>query len=421
MGILELKDWQALLLAFGASMFITWYSVPKIVKVAKYRRLTDKPGKHKIHRNEIPTLGGIAIFGGFSFGLLLTAGGYMQSLAFFMAAVIMLFFIGLKDDLITVTPWKKIAVQVAGGLILFLFTDLRFTNLHGFLGISHIPAWFSFLLTIFLIVIIINSFNLIDGIDGLASSVGIVASTVFGIWFWLSGDTGFAIASAALTGSLIVFLRFNITDGRYKIFMGDTGSLVIGFVLTIMAIRFNEINAGPSPFIKLGASPSISIAILIVPLFDSLRVIIIRLIRHQSPMKADNRHIHHLLLRAGYTHKESTLLISMANVFIIGISFLLHNTGIFWLGLTILTLCILFTIPVYLTVAKRENWKMYNVKFLKLMFTDSKEMEMYRNMVGIIKEHKVVAETAGYLETTKTETGPLITNKAEIINEDLKN
>lgn len=157
MGILELNDWQALLLAFAGSMFISWYSLPKIIKVAKYRRLTDKPGKHKIHSSEIPTLGGVAIFGGFSFGLLLSGNGYMGSLAFLMVAVIMLFFIGLKDDLISVTPWKKIAVQVAAGLILFLFTDLKFTNLHGFLGIHQIPLWTSLVLTIFLIVIIINS------------------------------------------------------------------------------------------------------------------------------------------------------------------------------------------------------------------------------------------------------------------------
>jgi UDP-GlcNAc:undecaprenyl-phosphate GlcNAc-1-phosphate transferase len=392
MGILELKDWQAVLLAFGSSMFIAWYSLPKIIKVAKYRRLTDKPGKHKIHRGEIPTLGGVAIFGGFSFGVLLAAHGHIQSMAYLMASVLMLFFIGLKDDLITVTPWKKIFVQVAAGLILCIFTEIRFTNLHGFMGIAGIPVWFSFLLTIFLIVIIINSFNLIDGIDGLAAAVGIVAGTAFGIWFWLSGDTGFAIASAALTGSLVVFLWFNMSEGKYKIFMGDTGSLVVGFILTVMAIRFNEINAGPSPFVKLNSSPAVSIAILVVPLFDSLRVIVIRLIRHQPPMKADNRHIHHLLLRAGYNHKQATILISLANIIIIVAGFLLRDLSITWLGVSILVLCTLFTVPVYMMVAKRENWAMYRKNSWKLILTDSREIETYRNMVGIIKDYKVPAD-----------------------------
>jgi UDP-N-acetylmuramyl pentapeptide phosphotransferase/UDP-N-acetylglucosamine-1-phosphate transferase len=421
MGILELNDWQALLLAFAGSMVISWYSLPKIIKVAKYRRLTDKPGKHKIHSSEIPTLGGVAIFGGFSFGLLLSGNGYMGSLAFLMVAVIMLFFIGLKDDLISVTPWKKIAVQVAAGLILFLFTDLKFTNLHGFLGIHQIPLWTSLVLTIFLIVIIINSFNLIDGIDGLAASVGIVASTTFGIWFWLSGDKGFAIASAALTGSLIIFLGFNLSTGKYKIFMGDTGSLVIGFILTVMAIRFNEINAGTSGFVKLNSSPSISIAILIVPLFDSLRVIIIRLIRHQPPMKADNRHIHHLLLRAGYSHKQATLYISLANIFIIAASFMLDWMGIFWLGFILLALCTLFTVPVYYMVAKRENWKMYKYKLWRLIISDNKEMEIYRSMWGIIHEYKVHPEGAHHVPIKDIKSTPEIPEKSVIIGNDHKN
>lgn len=421
MGILELKDWQAILLAFGSSMFIAWYSLPRIIKVAKYRRLTDKPGKHKIHSNEIPTLGGIAIFGGFSFGLLLAANGYMESVAFLMATVMMLFFIGLKDDLITVTPWKKIFVQVAAGLILCIFTELRFTNLHGFMGISGIPVWFSFLLTIFLIVIIINSFNLIDGIDGLAAAVGIVASTVFGIWFWLSGDTGFAVASAALTGSLIVFLWFNLSEGKYKIFMGDTGSLVIGFILTVMAIRFNEINAGPSPFIKLNSSPAVSIAIMVVPLFDSLRVIIIRLIRHQPPMKADNRHIHHLILRAGYSHKQATLFIALANIFIIAVSFMLHNLSIFWLSTVILALCTLLTIPVYVMVAKREDWKLYNYKLWRLIMSDSKEMETYRNMWGVIHEYKVQKEGVDHELLKNIQANPEIPDNSVIVGNDLKN
>jgi hypothetical protein len=237
----------------------------------------------------------------------------------------------------------------------------------------------------------------------------------------LSGDKGFAIASAALTGSLIVFLRFNFSKGKYKIFMGDTGSLVIGFILTVMAIRFNEINAGPSPFIKLNSSPSVSIAILIVPLIDSLRVIIIRLIRHQPPMKADNRHIHHLLLRAGYSHKQATLFISLANIFIITVAFLLHRLDILWLGLVILIICLLFTVPVYYMVAKRENWKMYSNLKWRLITSDSKEMEIYRNMLGIIDNYKTRPETAGKELTAIKDLEPQTPVGQMIIKDDLNN
>ena len=164
--------------------------------------------------------------------------------------------------------------------------------------------------------------------------------------------------SAALVGALIIFLIFNFSEGKNKIFMGDSGSLVVGLILTVMAVRFNEINAGASAYRHLHSSPSVSIAILIVPLYDSLRVIIIRLIRGQNPMHADNRHIHHLMLRAGFSHKRATLYISLANIFLIAAGFILDPIGILWGGLVLLILCTLLTVPVYISVAFRENWKL---------------------------------------------------------------
>jgi UDP-GlcNAc:undecaprenyl-phosphate/decaprenyl-phosphate GlcNAc-1-phosphate transferase len=180
--------------------------------------------------------------------------------------------------------------------------------------------------------------------------------------------------SAALTGALIVFLNYNISEGKNKIFMGDTGMMVIGFILTVMAIRFNEINAGQTAFLKLHSSPSISIAILIVPLFDSLRVIIIRLIRHQSPMQADKRHIHHLLLRSGFSHKRATLYISLANIFIIAAGFLLDRIGILWLGLVLLMLCTILTVPVYVMVARTEHWNWRRYKWWKFLVSERREV-----------------------------------------------
>ena len=151
---------------------------------------------------------------------------------------------------------------------------------------------------------IINALNLIDGIDGLAASIGIIASLFFGVWFFLSNDYGYTIMAAALLGALIVFLGYNLPDGPKKIFMGDTGSLVIGFILAVFAIRFNEIDAAGKSFYDLQSAPSVSIAVLIVPLYDTLRVIILRFRNHQYFFVADNRHIHHMMLRAGLSHRR---------------------------------------------------------------------------------------------------------------------
>ncbi|MCU0379157.1 MAG: undecaprenyl/decaprenyl-phosphate alpha-N-acetylglucosaminyl 1-phosphate transferase [Bacteroidales bacterium] len=344
----------AIVAAFVSAMVITWYYIPKVIRVVRQRHLEDKPGDHKIHNGEIPTLGGIGIFAGFIFGYLIGVDGNITGLSYFTAATVMLFFVGVKDDLIYLHPKKKLIGELGSALVIVLFTDLRITNLHGFLGFTDISALGSYFVTISVMLLIINAVNLIDGIDGLAASVGIIASLAFGAFFYLSGDNGYAAMAAALLGALIAFIRFNITDGPNKIFMGDTGSLVIGFTLAVFAIRFNYIEAEHASFISLRSTPALSVAILIVPLFDTFRIILVRLSNHQRPYVADKRHIHHLMLRAGFSHREATLYISLFNISLITIVFLLDRLGIFLLGLLMLALCSLATLIIIGAVRRRE-------------------------------------------------------------------
>jgi UDP-N-acetylmuramyl pentapeptide phosphotransferase/UDP-N-acetylglucosamine-1-phosphate transferase len=351
---LVIKGWPAILLAFVSSVAITWYYLPKVLKVVNEKHLNDKPGKHKIHKREIPTLGGIGIFAGFIFGFLMGVNGYMHYVAYFNGGAMLLFFIGVKDDLVYINPWKKLLAETATAVIIALFTDIHFTTLHGFLGIQHLPGWVYYFLTVFIIVLIINALNLVDGIDGLAASIGIIASLFFGTWFLLSGDYGYTILAVALLGALIVFMFYNLSDGPKKIFMGDTGSLVIGFTLAVMAIRFNEIDAAGRSFINLASTPSVSIAVLIVPLYDTLRIIVLRWHSRQSFFVADNRHIHHMMLRAGFTHKQATLTISVFNILMIALALLLDGIGILWLGLVLLSICGMATYILYLSVKRVE-------------------------------------------------------------------
>ena len=350
-----ITGWPAILLAFASSLLVTWYYIPKVIHIVRHRHLEDNPGKHKIHKNNIPTLGGIGIFAGFLVGYLLGIDGYMPGISYFTAAAVMLFFVGIKDDLVNINYTKKLLGEVASAIVVVLFTDIRFTSFHGFLGMEEISFWVSFPVTVFTIVLIINAVNLIDGIDGLAASLGIVASFTFGLFFYLSGDYGYTVMAAALLGALIAFLRFNLSDGRFKIFMGDTGSLVIGFTLAVFAVHFNEVVASGKSVVSLTSAPSVAIGILVVPLFDTLRVIILRLHYHQSPFQADHRHIHHMMLRAGLSHRAATLIISLFNIFIIAVAFLLDGIGILWLGLVLLSLCILATLILTRIVMKRES------------------------------------------------------------------
>jgi UDP-GlcNAc:undecaprenyl-phosphate/decaprenyl-phosphate GlcNAc-1-phosphate transferase len=355
MSELIITGWPTILLAFISSLVITWYYIPKIIRVVNKKHLEDKPGKHKIHKLEIPTLGGIGIFAGFIFGFLIGVNGYIHTVSYFTAAAMVLFFVGLKDDLISMNAWKKLGAETVTALIVALFTDLHLTSFHGFLGIGIVPPWASYLTTVFIYVLIINALNLIDGIDGLAASVGIIASLFFGTWFLLSGDFGYTVMAAALIGSLIVFLFYNLSNGSSKIFMGDTGSIVIGFILAVMAIRFNELDAAGKSFRNLDSTPSVSIAVLIVPLFDTLRVIILRFLNHQNLFSPDNRHIHHMFLRLGFQHRQITLYIVLFNILLIALALLLDGIGILWLGLVLLILCGIAAGTLSWAVKERES------------------------------------------------------------------
>ncbi len=345
----------AILIAFASALIITWYYIPKVIKVVRERHLEDKPGFHKIHKAEVPTLGGIGIFGGFIFGFLIGVDGYLPGLSYFTASVVFLLFVGIKDDLVYLNPKKKFWGELGSAVLVAVFTNIHITNLHGFLGITDIPAVWSYIITISLMLFIINSVNLIDGIDGLAASVGIIASLAFGIFFYFSGDYGYTVMAAALTGALVAFLRYNMSEGPRKIFMGDSGSLVIGFTLAVLAIRFNEIVAAGDAALDLKSAPAIAIGILIIPLFDTLRVMFLRLRDHKSILIGDRRHIHHLMLRAGLSHRESTLYISIFNVFIIVVAFLLDGIGIFMLSITLMALCILAVSVLKSFVKQRES------------------------------------------------------------------
>ena len=362
----------AILLAFASALFITWYYIPKVIKVVRERHLEDKPGFNKIHKKEVPTLGGIGIFGGFIFGFLIGVNGYMPGLSYFTAAVVFLLFVGIKDDLVYLNPKKKFLGEMASAILVAVFTSVQITHFHGFMGINGISVVSSYIVTIILIVFIINAVNLIDGIDGLAASMGVIASLAFGTFFFLSGEYGYTVMSAALLGSLIAFLRYNMSEGTKKIFMGDSGSLVIGFTLAVMAVRFNELVAAGGAVLDLKSAPAVTIGILIIPLFDTLRVMILRLLDKKSMFAGDKRHIHHTMLRAGFSHRKATLYISLFNVFIIAVAFVLDGLGILLLGTVLLMLCLTATAVLLAFVRKREGAATAEVRSLILPMADFK-------------------------------------------------
>ncbi len=248
---------------------------------------------------------------------------------FFYAAAFVIFFLGLKDDILDISPIKKFIGQVLAAFLIIYKGGVQIQSMHGFLGIEELPPMFSLLFTYLTVIVIINSFNLIDGIDGLAGSLGLVACLAFGIYFSEVKMLPYAILAFALAGSLAAFLIFNFQPA--KIFMGDTGSLLLGLIHAILVIKFITVAHSTGVSIPLASSPAIGFSVLLIPLMDTVRVFSIRISHRRSPFSPDRNHIHHLLLDKGLSHRSITLLLVAANLLFMVLTYSLRSLGCTWL------------------------------------------------------------------------------------------
>jgi len=324
--------------ALLTSFLITYLAIPKIIHFSNKTRLFARVGDRDSHIGEVPIFGGIAIFVGILFSLLFWTN--LEYLQFALVSLVIVFIIGVIDDLLSLSPLRKLVGQIISILIIIYIGDLSISDMKGIFGITVVPEYIAVPFTIFVVIVITNAINLIDGIDGLAGGLGILSSSIFGIIFLLNPDESsqeMAILSFTLTGTLFAFLRYNFNPA--SIFMGDTGSLLIGLILSILAIKV--INTGvyiteDIMFVRKG--PFVAIAILSVPLYDTFRVFFMRVFNGKHPLHPDRTHIHHVLLDLGFSHKKVSLIIYFVNLFIIILSFFMLEMS---LGLSIFILSIL--------------------------------------------------------------------------------
>lgn len=323
--------------AFVVAAIFNFYAIPVIIRIARTKKLYDVPDERKNHISKVPTLGGLGIYLAITTVSLtfintcgLNSGTAMSSLTSLppiIAGFTIVFFIGMKDDLLNISARKKIMAQTIALFILIVVGDVRLDSMQGMFGISRISYPVSVLLSLFAGLVIINAFNLIDGIDGLAASVAMLASVIFGSYFILTGEQEYAVLTFTILGAIIPFFLYNAFGHTNKIFMGDTGSLILGFAITVLIFRFNEMNGIHAISHHFVAGPAFSFAVIILPMFDTLRVFIIRIYRGSSPFKADRRHIHHLLLDLGYSHLQSTLILILVNLAFIAFAYLFNFLG----------------------------------------------------------------------------------------------
>ncbi len=347
-----------ILVSLILSITISLFAVRIVVRTVKRLKLLDQPNSRSAAVVPVPSLGGIAIFFGFLFASSIGSFNYeLPEMVYIFTATILMLFLGLKDDLVTLPPMKKIIGQfIAAGIIIFL-AKIRFTNLHGFLGFTEIGIIPGSILTGIGILTLINAFNLMDGIDGLASGLSMMVVLIFGSWFYLSGHYGYAILCSSLLGALGGFFYYNVYGKENKIFMGDTGSLFLGTIISVLLIQFNEFNINQTQPFAVPSSPAISFGILAYPLIDLVRVMAIRILQAKSPFVADKNHLHHRLLTLGFSHKNATFTIIGMNISFILVVFALHHLGV--LGLLVYILLsagILFVIPAFY-IRKRKLLK----------------------------------------------------------------
>ena len=342
--------------AFLTAYLVSFFSIPSIIKVAHLKNLCDEPDERRAHQGRIPTLGGLGIFAGLMFAVtfwLPFEADTLKRMQYILSAYLVIFLIGAKDDIVSLSPKKKLIGQLLAALILVWKADIYLTSFYGIFGIYDIPYALGIALTIFVMLLIINAFNLIDGINGLAGSIGMITATTFGYWFYAYGDPALAIMAFGVVGALLAFLHYNISPAR--IFMGDTGSLLLGLNIAVLSIVFIESNKVETAEGFIHASPAVAVAIMIIPLFDTLRVFVLRAMKRKSPFSPDKTHIHHMLLSLGLSHIQSTLVLCAVNIIFIVFAFLLQGLGALWLMIAIFILASLFTSLAYYLVRKKER------------------------------------------------------------------
>jgi len=331
---------------FGAvsAFLVTYFLIPPIINVAKIKKLYDVPNGRSSHTEITPSLGGIGIFAGMMMSVAFWAPfKSFAELQYILVAFLIIFLIGVRDDILPLAPRKKLVGQIAASLVLIFKAYIMITGLYGVFGIGKIPYSVGIVVTLFTYIVIINSINLIDGINGLAGSITVLVSGLLGSWFIGVGDLGFAVLAFSILGATLAFLKYNFSPA--KIFMGDTGSLLVGITLAVLSIRFIEMN-GRLPLdhsYRFNSVPGIAVSLLILPLFDTLRVFIKRMLKGKSPFSPDRSHIHHILLDLGLSHMQATGVLVAGTLVFFAVAFSLQDIGTLYLVLILLALAIAVT------------------------------------------------------------------------------
>jgi UDP-GlcNAc:undecaprenyl-phosphate/decaprenyl-phosphate GlcNAc-1-phosphate transferase len=326
------------------AFLISFITLPVIIKYFLEKNFVDVPGRRKVHKKITPSMGGISIFIGFLIAALIWMDfSEWQTSRYVIASLFLVFLLGVRDDIVPFRATQKLLGQIVAVVIL-LFSTIHVASFYGLFGVVQIPEALGYVITAFIIVVITNSFNLIDGLDGLAGSVAIVGLSAFGVWFYLVDDQVFALLCFAMMGGILAFLVFNWDPS--EIFMGDTGAMVIGMFLGVLVIHFMNTNYGlpEGHTMKFSASIATAACFIIIPLCDTPRIMILRLLRGQSPFSPDKSHIHHAIMRLGMTHAQTAIILGSVNLLFLLMAWAFRKVGDAWMLPGVILLALILSI-----------------------------------------------------------------------------
>ncbi len=314
------------LLATLTSFSVGFLITPIVISILRKAKIGDVPGGRKIHRKFTPSMGGIGFVLATFISLAIWGWQFpVPDIRYLLGAIILMFFVGLRDDMVELKAGHKLLGQFVAVILVVVVGDIRIKDFQGFLGLQEIYPLASYIFSAFVLLALTNAFNLIDGLDGLAGTIATISLSLLGAWFYIQGLESFAVLSFTLLGGVLAFMVFNWHPA--KIFMGDTGSLTLGFALGSLTIAFMDHNAAlPSgAFLKLEPSFTAGVVLMIYPLYDMARVFARRILQGKHPMSADKSHIHHFLMRMGMRHDQVALTLGFLQFMLILLVFILGD------------------------------------------------------------------------------------------------
>ena len=351
---------------FLVALVVTWWIFKKVLKIALMKNIVDNPDARKLQRTPVPVLGGIAVFFGMIVALVVTRLVFdTYTLFAIMGVMTIMLYVGTMDDILSLSPKMRFIIEILVVLLLIYCNDYSINDFHGLWGIHRIPEWIAVPLTVFACVGIINAINLIDGVNGLSSGYCITACSIFGAAFIISNDRDASSLAILSVGALIPFFCHNVFGKKSKMFIGDGGTLLMGTIMSTFVIGALNLNSPLSA--KVGPDFGVIafvLAVLSMPVFDCVRVMVARILRKTSPFYPDRTHFHHLLFDMGFSHVGTSFVEIGLNILIVIIWWISYKLGasIDLQLYIVVALGLLFTFGIYTNLRRQErnNTKLFH-------------------------------------------------------------